>query len=158
MYKTLWRETFLLWLFAFFKIPMIFWVRPKLLELSDSRAVLKIPFRRRTKNHVNSMYFGALCVGCDLAAGIIAMRLIRKQSGKFVFIFKDFHAEFLKRCEGDVYLTCNDGNLVAEAIEKAKQTQSRQNVSMNVIGTVPSKFGDEPVCHFKITLSIKQKD
>jgi acyl-coenzyme A thioesterase PaaI-like protein len=158
MSKILWRETLLLWLYTFFNIPMIFWARPKMLEISDTRAVLKIPFRRRTKNHVNSMYFGALCVGCDLAAGILAMHLIRKVGGGYVFIFKDFHAEFLKRCEGDVYFTCNEGNLIAKTIENARQTNARQNVELNVIGTVPSKFGDEPVCHFKLTLSIKQKD
>jgi acyl-coenzyme A thioesterase PaaI-like protein len=158
MYKTLWRETLLLWLFSFKNLPLVFWLKPRVIELTDKRGVLMMPFRRRSKNHVSSMYFGVLSAGADLAAGIVAMRLFHKQKEKFTFIFKDFQAEFLKRCEADTYFTCDQGDLVKEAIEKALQTKQRQNVGLNVVATVPAKYGDEAVCKFKITLSLKVKD
>ena len=44
----------MLWLFGIFKIPMIGYVRPKILEFNDQRMVVKIKLRRRTKNHLNS--------------------------------------------------------------------------------------------------------
>jgi hypothetical protein len=103
------------------------------------------------------MYFGALCTGVDLVPGAIAMRLIKKQKEKISFVFKDFYGEFLHRCEGDVHFTCNEGSLIAAAIEKTKATGERQNVTLNVTATVPSKSGDEPAGKFELTLSLKKR-
>jgi len=55
----------MLWLFGFFKIPLIGYVNPKLIKLTDKSMVVKIPLRRKTKNHLGSMYFGALGIGAD---------------------------------------------------------------------------------------------
>lgn len=157
MYKTLWRDTLQLWLFTFLKIPLIYWLKPRILTLTATDSCLLIRFRHRSKNHVGSMYLGALCVGGELAPGLLTMSLLRKQKSKFTFIIKDFHAQFFKRCEGDVHFTCNEGRLIADAIAKAIQTKERQNIILNAIATVPSKFGDEPVAQFVVTVSIKQK-
>lgn len=158
MHKTRWRDTILLWLFSFSNLPMIFWLKPRVIELTDTRCVIMMPFKRKSKNHVKSMYFGVLCAGADLGGGLMAMYLLNKQKSKFTFVFKDFNADFLKRCEGDVYFTCEEGKVISETIDKVIQTKERQNVSLNVIATVPSKFNDEPVCRFTLTLSIKQKE
>lgn len=155
MYKTLWRKTLSLWIFSLFKLPMVFWLKPRVIEMSDTRGILMMRFIRRTKNHVNSMYFGALAVGAELAAGVLAMNIINKQKDKIVFVFKDFQAEFLKRCEGDTYFICDEGRQISETISKLKETKLRQNITLNVYAVVPSQFADEPVCHFKLTLSIK---
>lgn len=149
-------ETWKNWLFCLINIPMIFWLRPRLLAISDSEVVFMIKLNRRSRNHVKSMYFGALCVGADMAPGVLAMRLIKQQSDKINFVFKDFQAEFLQRCEGDVHFTCSEGALIAEIIAKAKQSGERQNVTLNVTATVPSKLGAEPAARFKLTLSLKK--
>jgi hypothetical protein len=157
MTKILKYETWKLWLFCFFNIPLILWLRPRILKMSDTQAVVMIKLNRRTRNHVHSMYFGALCTGVDLVPGVLAMRLINQQKDKISFVFKDFYAEFLHRCEGDVYFTCEEGHLIAAAIHQAKTTNERQNVTLNVTATVPSKLGEEPAGKFKLTLSLKKR-
>lgn len=157
MYKTSWRETILLWLFSIVNLPMIFWLKPRVIELTDARCIIMMPFRHRSRNHVKSMYFGALCAGADLAGGIMAMKLFKKQKEKFTFVFKDLQADFLKRCEDDVYFICDEGARVSEAIQRALQTKERENVTLNVTATIPALFKDEPVAKFKLTLSLKQK-
>ena len=52
-----------LFLLGFFKIPLIHYVRPKLVRCNDNEMLKRILFRRRTKNHLNSMYYGALNIG-----------------------------------------------------------------------------------------------
>ncbi|HEY8887948.1 MAG TPA: DUF4442 domain-containing protein, partial [Gallionella sp.] len=52
-------------LFGFAKIPMMLYVRPSVMEISNERVVVRIPLTRRTRNHLGSMYFGALSVGAD---------------------------------------------------------------------------------------------
>lgn len=156
--KTLWRDTLLLWMFSFINLPMVFWLKPRVIEMSETRGILMMRFKRRTKNHVNSMYFGVLAVGAELAAGVLALNIINKQKDKIVFVFKDFQAEFFKRCEGDTYFICDEGLQISETIAKLKETHLRQHVTLNVSAIVPSQFADEPVCKFKLTLSIKLKE
>ena len=64
------KMRWLLFLLGFVKIPMIRYTKPKLLMINDDDVRVKIKLRRRTKNHLNSMYFGALSVGADIAGGI----------------------------------------------------------------------------------------
>ncbi len=85
------------------------------------------------------------------------MRLIQRRKLKISLIFKDFQAEFLKRAEGDTHFTCWDGKAIQEGLDKAASTGERQNVTLPIIATVPSKTGAEPVARFVLTLSLKQK-
>lgn len=155
MVKPNWKETLKLWSFGFLKVPMIGWVRPLVLSLTDQDIEIKIPMKRRMKNHLDSMYFGALCVGADVAGGIHLMHIVKGDLKKISFVFKDFHADFLKRPEADVHFKSHDGNLIASTVQKALQTRVRENVKVHVIATTPSLSNDEPVARFSLTLSVK---
>lgn len=150
------RETLKLRTFGLLKIPVLFFVGPSVEEISDEKIVVKIGLNRRTQNHVGSMYFGVLAAGADAACGLLAMRLIDDRAGgKVSLIFKDFNAEFLKRAEGDVHFVCTEGVQILEAVQKAKETRERQNLPVQVVATVPSLTGEEPVARFVLTLSLK---
>ncbi len=146
-----------LWVLGFFKIPLIFFCRPKIHEISDDKCVIRIPCKRRVKNHVKSMYIGALTIGADLAGGFLAMRHIEKTGKKIILIFKDVHADYLKLVEGDAYFTCNDGAKIKEAVRLAAETGERQNIPVDITVKVPSHLGDEPAAQYTLTLSIKDK-
>ena len=64
--------------FGFFKIPLIFYVNPKVILLNSEEIKVAIPLNRRTRNHYGSMYFGALAVGADISVGLFAMSLVKK--------------------------------------------------------------------------------
>ncbi len=55
--------------FAMTKIPLIAILRPTLLAMDKNQCVVSIPFAWLAKNHLRSMYFGALCIGADAAGG-----------------------------------------------------------------------------------------
>lgn len=150
------RETLSLRLFGLTRIPLLFYVGVTVAELSPERMVVRIPLRRRTKNHLGSMYFGALCVGADCAPGAFAMYLIRQQPERISMVFKDFQAEFLKRAEGDVDFICDQGKEIAELVAQAAASGERVERQVEVIATVPS-LSDEPVARFKLTLSLKKR-
>lgn len=150
------RETILLRLFGLTKIPLLFYVGVSIVELTPERMVVRIPLRRRTRNHLGSMYFGALCIGADVAPGAYAIYLIRKQRVPIAMVFKDFQAEFLKRAEGDVHFTCEQGKEIAELVAQAAASNERVERQLDVIATVPSS-SDEPVARFKLTISLKQR-
>jgi len=141
--------------FGFTKVPLIFYCKPKVVDLSDNSVTLKIPLLRRNKNHVGSMYIGALAIGADLSSALLALNLVNNSKKKIVPIFKDLKAEFLKRAEGDVHFVCNEGEKINKMINKVLDENIRVNELINVIAFVPSKLGDEPVAKFSLTLSIK---
>jgi hypothetical protein len=110
------------------------------------------------KNHLGSMYFGALCIGADAAGGLIAMRALQKLKGKKgSLIFKDFQATFLKRAEGETVFTCKEGIAIRELVQKAAESMERVEMPVHITATVPKKSGEEPVAEFTLTLSLKVK-
>lgn len=151
------KETVLLRTFGFLKVPMLFFIGPSVVEVTTQRCVVKVPLNRRTGNHLKSMYFGVLAAGADCAGGLIAMRMIQDEGNKVSLIFKDFHAEFLKRAEGDVLFTCEEGEEIRLLVKKAMISGERENMPVHIVATVPSKLKDEPVARFTLTLSLKRK-
>lgn len=67
------KTTRLIQLFGITKVPMIWYCRPKVIEHTDEKIEIKIPLKRKTKNHLGSMYFGVLAVGADITGGFLAM-------------------------------------------------------------------------------------
>lgn len=135
-------------------IPLIGYVRPKLEEIDDHKAVLSIRLRRRTKNHLKSMYFGALAVGADVAAGLHAFYFSERLHVRPSFAFKSMKADFHKRAMGTVWFTCEDGQKVRQVVETAKDSGERQNAFV----TVTARTADgEVVAVFAMEISVKVK-
>ena len=148
------KMKWLLFLLARFKIPMIGFVRPKLVELNDETSEIRIKLRRKSKNHLNSMYFGALAVGADVSAGIHVFYFSKKMKRPVSFAFKSMSAEFLKRAESDITFTSNQGAVVEAAMKKSAETGERINEPIDVIATDNS---GEAVATFVLVVSVKVK-
>lgn len=150
------RATLRLWSFGFFQIPLLFHTKPRVLEIDDNHVVVKIPLTRKTKNHYRTMYFGALAIGADTAIGLLAVHWMdKKKPNTLKLVFKNFHAEFLKRPDGDVHFICEEGNKVKALVEKALATGERQTEEIHGYATVPSVSGAMPVARFSLGLSLK---
>ena len=156
MGKSLLKSNLELYLFSFFKVPMLFYCRPRIIALNDEKVEIKLPLRRRTKNHLNSMYFGALAVGADVAGGFIAFDQINKSGEKISLVFKDFKADFLKRPEAAVHFLCEDGLLISKMIEETLSTKERVSNTVRINAFCPS-ISDEIVAEFSLGLSLKVK-
>ena len=75
---THWPLTAQLWAFGALKIPLMFYLRPRILALSETSVALEVRLRRRTRNHRGTMYFGALATGAELVPGIFCNTLGRR--------------------------------------------------------------------------------
>ena len=150
------KNTLFVKYFGFTKVPLIFYVNPSVVRLDDEICEVKIPLNRRTKNHLNSMYFGVLATGADLAGGLVAMNEIVISKKNILLSFKDFHADFLKRAEGDVHFVCDQVAELKKFVKTVSETDERQNFKVQINAIVPSK-GPELVATFTLTLSLKRK-
>ena len=148
------KMQWMIFLLGLFKIPLIGFVRPRLIELSDEKVAVKIKFRRRTKNHLSSMYFGALAVGADVAGGIHAFYFSEKMNKKVSFAFKSMHAEYLKRAETDVIFECNEGAKIKSIMAESSEKQIRINQRVRVQA---KNLSNEIVATFDMEISVKVK-
>lgn len=153
--SSLLKFKFFLWHFSHFKVAMIGYVRPKLITLNEQTIVIRIPLHRRTKNHLNSMYFGALAVGADLAGGFHGLYLADLASCKVSLAFKSFQAQFLRRPEDDVYFVCDAGEQVKAMLDETQRTRERVNKPIPIKAYTNYPAQPEEVAHFILELSIK---
>ncbi|HAZ12592.1 MAG: DUF4442 domain-containing protein [Bdellovibrionales bacterium GWA2_49_15] len=152
----LFKDTLFLRSFSLFNVPMLFFIGPRVVELTETTAIIEIPLNYRTKNHLGAMYFGVLAAGADCAGGVAAMKMIYESGQPVSLVFKNFSAEFLKRAHGNVRFVCTQGEEIKELIQKAIATQERQELPLKIEAFCPGKFV-EPVARFVLTLSVKLK-
>lgn len=146
------KMRWLLFLLGFVKIPMIRFTRPRLLSIDDDSVRVKIKLRRKTKNHLNSMYFGALSIGADIAGGIQVFYFSKKMDRKVSFAFKGMNAQFLKRAESDIVFESHGGQKIKAAMEKSLKEGSRINDSILVEA---KNDAGEVVATFEMIVSVR---
>ena len=150
------KQTLSVRLMGWLKIPLLGSVRPSVVELDADHCVVRIRLRRWTRNHLGSMYFGALAIGADCAGGLMAVERIRHRKARVALIFKSFKAEFLKRPESDVYFICEEGARIGALVDQALATGERHTDLILVQAAVRTPEGAyEPVARFELELSLK---
>lgn len=137
-------------------VPLSNYCQFSIKELNNKHCKILIPLIHETKNHLDSMYFGALSVGADLGAGLLALFQIEQTKKNIILVFKSFHADFLKRAEADISFECDDGEVITALVEKAAATQQREEATVSV-----NAYTDNEerllVAAFKLTISLKEK-
>ena len=156
MRSMLWKETAAVRALGL-RIPVLLFIGPRVLELDDEGAAVGVPLGWRTRNHVGSMYVGVMAAAADLASGMNAFSLIRSRYRQVVPVFKYASMEFLKRADGDTVFRTQDGRRIAEAMAETERTGGRVTLPVQVVATVPEKYGDEVVARFTMGLSLKKR-
>jgi acyl-coenzyme A thioesterase PaaI-like protein len=149
----MWLETLRLRAWARINVPMIAYLAPSVVLSSDDEIAIRIRLRRRSKNHLKSMYFGALQVGADVAGGFMALRHAQAAGQPISFVFKDAEASFLRRAESDVTFTCGDGRVIRRTVEAAIASGERHEIPVRIDATCDG----ERVAQFTLTLSLRRK-
>jgi acyl-coenzyme A thioesterase PaaI-like protein len=152
------KQTMGMRLFGWLKIPLLASVRPSVVELSETRCMVRIPLRRWTRNHLGSMYFGALAIGADCAGGLLAMDQIKRSGAQVSLVFKAFQASFLRRPESDVYFICEEGAAIRDHVQRALDSEERITEPIHIQAAMKLSDGSfEPVAEFTLELSLKRK-
>jgi hypothetical protein len=151
------KENLHLKAFSLVRIPMILACNPKILELTRERVRVRLRLNWFTKNHWGTMYFGGLCVGADVAGGILVMKLVRESGQDVAMIFKDFQAQFLKRPDNDVEFLCEDGLLIEDLVRRTLNSTERQTLPVKIRAFVPKVSTTEAVAEFVLTVALKKK-
>lgn len=153
--RTNWPATARLWAFGLIKVPMIFTVRPRVQWIDEQGCGILVPLRRKTENHYRTMYFGAIVVGADCAAGILAMHRLPRFDKPISLLFQAVQIDFLRRPDGDLVLVSQDGARMTQSMEEAVRTGQRVSLPIYLSGFVPKQSTTQPVVRAAMTVSMK---
>lgn len=150
------KATAQLWAFGILKIPVLFFLKPRVLQVDIEKTEVMIKLNRKTKNHLGSMYFGVLAAGADVAGGLLAYRLVQEKGLDVSLAFKEFEAKFHKRAEGDTHFICTQGKEIEKFVDEVLSQEERKNRWVEIEAFSAPDFV-EPVASFRLLLSLKKK-
>ena len=153
-----WKATMTVRLWALRNVFLLWLIGPHIIEINDRRCEMVVPLNWRTRRRdIHAMYLGTLCMGADIAGGLIAFQIMTRSKDRLSFVFKDIHGEFFKRAEDDVHFSCDEGANIVALVERALASGAREETTVNVVARVPKKLGEEAVGRFAMTLSVKKR-
>ena len=142
-----------LWFWLLMKLPSAWFMGMAVKRITPEKGEVTLPYGWRSQNPFQSIYFAAQCAAAEFSTGALATLAIAGR-GKVSMLVTVMEAEFLKKANTKTTFTCEDGNAVFEAVEKAIQTGEAQVLTM--VSTGVQETG-EVVSIVKITWSFKAK-
>ncbi len=147
------KANLLLKAFSLGKVPLLFLTGASIQSIDVNHCQIKMPFNKLIKNHLGSVYFGALAIGADACVGFLAAYQIEKTQRPISLVFKSFEAQFLKRAEGPTIFSCDQGERINELIQKCMKTGERHHDKI----AAKAMCRGEIVAEFQLELSLKIK-
>ncbi|MBN2615009.1 MAG: DUF4442 domain-containing protein [Bacteroidales bacterium] len=136
------------------KMPMGFISGLRVTSIDQKHASVSVPYNYLTQNPFRSMYFAVQSMAAELSSGVLAISEVRSASKPVSMLVLDMKAQFSKKAKTKVVFTCNDGEAIARAIQKAVETDEGQTVTITSTG-VDQK--GEVVSTFQFTWTFKTK-
>ena len=140
--------------FLMFKLPSAYLCGVKLKELDKIKAVVSVRFKWINQNPFNSMYFAVQSMAAELTTGAIVIKKIRESGKNISMLVTNHNGRFSKKAVGLITFTCNDGNLIDEALKRTIATGEGQTITMKSIGV--NENGEE-VSAYEFEWSVKLK-
>jgi hypothetical protein len=121
--------------FVLFKLPSAFICGVRVKEINENKCVVTVKHRWINQNPFNSMYFAVQAMAAELTTGALVIAAIQKSGRKISMLVANNKGNFTKKATGRITFVCNDGHLIAEAIQKTIETGEGQTFWMKSIGT-----------------------
>ena len=142
--------------FTFFKLPSAFWSGVRVKSISPEICEVTVKHRWFNQNPFKSMYFAVQAMAAEFTTGALVMFHIKKRGKNISMLVAQNKAIFTKKATGRITFTCNQGDLIAEVIQKAIVTNEGQTVWLTSIG-VNEKGEQVSEMQFEWTLKARTK-
>ena len=116
------------------KLPSAYLCGVRLREISNTKSVVTVRYRWINQNPFRSMYFAVQSMAAELTTGAMVIKKISKTGEKVSMLVTTHKGTFTKKAVGLITFTCNDGNLIDEALKRTIETGEGQTVVMKSVG------------------------
>ena len=127
-------------------------VRAEYIDLQ--KCIVGVKHRWINQNPFKSMYFAVQAMAAELSTGALMMSQIKTSNKNISMLVANSKSNFSKKATGKILFTCNDGDLIANAITTAIASGEGQTIWMKSIGT---NENGEQVSEFDFEWTIKLK-
>lgn len=120
--------------FLILKLPSAWICGVRVKEINSEKCKVGVKYRWINQNPFNSIYFAVQAMAAELSTGALVMGNIKDSGQKISMLVAQNKATFSKKATGKITFTCNDGNVITEAIAKAIKTGEGQTFWMRSTG------------------------
>ncbi|MCF6180841.1 DUF4442 domain-containing protein [Lutibacter sp.] len=120
--------------FLIFKLPSAYLCGVKLKELNNDLAIVKVKHRWINQNPFKSMYFAVQSMAAELSTGALVIKKIKESGKPISMLVTSNKSTFTKKATGLITFTCNNGNLIDEALKNTIETGEGQTITMKSVG------------------------
>ncbi|PIY32224.1 MAG: thioesterase [Bacteroidetes bacterium CG_4_10_14_3_um_filter_42_6] len=106
-------------LYMLWNLPLAFFARLRVDEMSMQKASISLPYNYLNKNPFRSIYFAALSMAAELSTGILAMAHVEKNPIPVSMLVLGVKAEFVKKAKTRIIFTCFQGELLEKTISQS---------------------------------------
>ncbi|MFT4669091.1 MAG: hypothetical protein ACI840_001804 [Ulvibacter sp.] len=141
--------------FLFFKLPAAYFCGVRVKSISDTTCVTSVKHRWINQNPFKSMFWAVQGMAAELSTGTLLISTVKEQRRSISMLVTKNQGTFSKKARGRITFTCNDGNLIKEALEMTIATGEGQTCSMTSVGR--DRKGDI-VSTFEFEWAVKVRD
>lgn len=140
--------------FTFFKLPSAWWTGIRLTYIDEQKAMTTVKHRWINQNPFKSMFWAVQGMAAELSTGALVMNEIQKSGKKISMLVAKNKAVFTKKATGRITFMCEEGHLIADAIQKTIATGEGQTCWMKSVG-VNADGVEVSTFHFEWTVKVK---
>ncbi|RCW92336.1 DUF4442 domain-containing protein [Winogradskyella arenosi] len=142
--------------YLMFKLPAAFFTGVRTKALNENSCVVQVKHRWVNQNPFQSMFWAVQGMAAELSTGALVMTKIKASRRPISMLVASNNATFSKKATGVITFTCQEGQRIDAAIEKAIASGDGQTVWLNAKGV--NKEGVEVSdFNFEWTLKLKTK-
>ena len=140
--------------FLMLKLPSAYLCGVRLREISNTKSVVTVRYKWINQNPFRSMYFAVQSMAAELTTGAMVIKKISETGKQISMLVITHNGSFTKKAVGLITFTCNDGNLIDEALKRTIETGEGQTVIMKSVGL---NENGEQVSSYEFEWSLKLK-
>ena len=140
--------------FLFTKLPAAFFAGLRIQQFDANACVVRIRYSWFSMNPFKSIYFAVEAMAAELCSGMLAFSQVYQRTPKVSMLVVKMEAAFVKKATGVILFTCEDGQMIQNAINEAITSGEGKTIVCKSVG---KNSANEIVAEFNITWSFKAK-
>lgn len=141
--------------YLLYKLPAAFFSGIKIISCTSQQCITTVPYKWLTQNPFRSTYFASLAMAAEMSTGSLALAGIYKKDPPVSMLITRMEAEYFKKATGLTYFTCDEGNTILEAIQRAMTNIGGSEARVKSIG---KNAAGELIAEFSFTWSFRVKN
>ena len=140
--------------FLFTKLPAAFFTGLRIHYFDANTCVVRIRYSWFSMNPFKSIYFAVEAMAAEMCSGMLVFSQVYQRNPKVSMLVVKMEVDFVKKATGIILFTCEDGQLIQNAVNESINTKEGRTIICKSLGT--NEQGDT-VAIFNFTWSVKSK-